>query len=469
MEGYSIEQTSPRIFIKDTLLTKSDELWKIAGQKKGFDIVCTNPPYVKLQTLSKELRPKLLKEYPRYAKGSYSLALLFYIACQEMINKGGIVTMITQNNFFTSKAAESARENTQEKKSLRRVIDFSHHLVFEKIEEKGKKVLAYTCLLFLDANSRRTKLEYRSMYKGVEAESLPKSDFTLIPYDDLNFKKWRLADDPHRSNVLKIEKVGIQLGNLCKIYTGYATLRDWIYSCQKEDEGWFWVSKDGREKKPIESKIIRRSIKVADFDNEVDLLGNTGGLIFPYHQSGAESFSILSEEVFKANYPQAYSHLLDYKDELTKRDKGDSKKQKKYGAWYGWGRTQGMNPSKPKLLTKTFDSEPNFKLDSTDSIFCNGYAIDAPKDNLHGATLSIKGLQKILNSRFMHYYLKVTSFVISGDYPCFQKNFIELFGIPILSKEECKIIEKGSIAEVEKILSKKYDIPLEHIDEYFDY
>ena len=31
------------------------------------------------------------------------------------------------------------------------------------------------------------------------------------------------------------------------------------------------------------------------------------------------------------------------------------------------------------------------------------------------------------------------------------------------------MIEKGSVAEVEKILSKKYDIPLKHIDEYFDY
>ena len=77
--------------------------------------------------------------------------------------------------------------------------------------------------------------------------------------------------------------------------------------------------------------------------------------------------------------------------------------------------------------------------------------------------------QKIINSRFMHYYTKVTSFQIMGDYQCYQKNFIQLFGIPILSKEECKAIEKGSVEEVEKILSKKYDIPLKHIDEYFDY
>ena len=463
LNGHSIEDVSPRVYRKDTLLSTPESLLKKANRKDKFDIVGTNPPYVKLQTLSQEVRPKLLKKYSRYAKGSYSLALLFYVACQKMINKDGVVAMITQNNFFTSKAAENARKDTQESRSLRRVVDFSHLLVF------GKKVMAYTCLLFLDANKEKETIEYRNMYKGVSKELLPKSDFTLIPYDELNFKKWRLADGPHRLNALKIERKGVQLGKLCSIYTGYATLRDKIYSCKEENGSWFWINKD-KKKFPIEGEIIRRSIKVAYFDNEKDLLNNDGGMIYPYQVSEGEKQTILPEEVFKANFPKAYAHLLAHRDELGKRDKGDPKKQQKYGAWYGWGRTQGMNASKMKLLTKTFDSKPNFKLDRTDSIFCNGYAIDAPETFSNGATLSIKGLQKILNSRFMHYYIRITSFVINGGssgYPCFQKNFIELFGIPILSEDECKGIEEGSVEEVEKILSKKYDIPLKHIDEYF--
>lgn len=454
--GESINSINPQIFTLDTLLAKPAILWENVGRKVGFDVVATNPPYVKLQNLPKEYRPKVLEVYGDFATGSYSLAMLFFIACHRMINSDGIVAVITQNNFFTSNAAVKTREYAEQTKCIRRVVDFSNHLIF-------KGVLAYTCLLFLDKNDHRTHLEYRDLYKGVGPNLLPTSGFTQIPYSELNSKKWRLAEDPHRSNILKIEQTGIILRDLCKISVGFATLRDKIFSAFNKDGKWYVKGIEG-EDVLVEDDIIIPAIKIADFDNESDLKKNNRGLIFPYIEKD-KKFKIIDENDFKKNAPLAYAHLESFKEELAKRDKGN----KTYEAWYAWGRTQGRSAAGPKLLTKTFDASPSFKLDRTDSLFCNGYAVMAPQKFENGGKLSIKGLQKIINSRFMHYYTKVTSFQISGDYQCYQKNFIQLFGIPILSKEECKMVEKGSVAEVEKILSKKYDIPLKHIDEYFDY
>ena len=454
--GVSIDSISPQIFTMDTLLAKPATLWKTVGRKEGFDVVATNPPYVKLQNLPKQYRPKVLEAYADFAKGSYSLAILFFIACHRMINSEGIVAVITQNNFFTSNAAEKTREYAEQTKCVRRVVDFSNHLIF-------KGVLAYTCLLFLDNNEHRTHLEYRDLYKGVGPDLLPTNGFTQIPYSELNSKKWRFAEDPHRSNILKVEQTGIKLGNLCKINVGFATLRDKIFFAFKKDNKWYAKGVEG-EDVLIEDDIIIPAIKIADFSAEADLKKNNRGLIFPYIVKD-EKLKIIDENDFKKNAPLAYAHLESFKEELAKRDKGN----KTYEAWYAWGRTQGRSAPGPKLLTKTFDASPSFKLDRTDSLFCNGYAVMAPQKFENGAKLSIKGLQKIINSRFMHYYTKVTSFQISGDYQCYQKNFIQLFGIPILSKDECKMVEKGSVAEVEKILSKKYDIPLKHIDGYFDY
>ena len=464
-EGLPIDSISPQVFIMDTLLSKPSRLWRKANVRKGFDIVATNPPYVKLQDIKKELREKLLSSYKNYAKGSYSLALLFFVACKRMINKKGVIALITQNSLFTSKSALSVREEAQRNRWVARAVDFAHHLVFEG-------VLAYTCLVFLNLDKTKTHIEYRNMYQGVNADLLPTSGFSMIPYSELTPEKWKLVEDPHRKNVIKIQETGIMLGSLCKIYTGFATLRDKIYSCKKDNGGWYWHDKKNKEKKPIESEIIRTSIKIADFDNERDLAQNRGGMIFPYIPTDTGSWELIPEGAFKANYPLAYTHLQNYKEELAKRDGGDEKKQAKYGAWYGWGRKQGMNAKKLKLLTKTYDSKPSFKLDKTESIFCNGYAIDSPGSFENGATLSTKGLQKILNSRFMNYFVRNTAHVINGGkhgYPCFQKNFIELFGIPILNDEECKIIEAASADKVEQILSEKYDIPLKDIDEYFDY
>ncbi len=457
LNGHSIEGVSPRVYRKDTLLTTPEELWKTADRQIGFDIIGTNPPYVKLQNLPSEYRPRVLEAYSDYATGSYSMAMLFFIACHRMINSEGVVAVITQNNFFTSKAATKTREYAQEKKCIRRVVDFSNHLIF-------KGVLAYTCLLFLDANERKTHFEYRDLYKhGVGPNLLPTSDFSLIPYSELKSKKWRLAEDPHRLNILKIEKTGIQLGELCDIKVGFATLRDKIFFALKKDKHWYCKDADGVNVQ-VEKGVIVPAVKIADFSSEAELRKNNRGLIFPYSEVGGE-LNIIEESTFKRTAPLAFAHLESFKEELAKRDKGN----KQYEAWYAWGRTQGRQAPGPKLLTKTFDAKPSFKLDRTNSLFCNGYAVMPPNEFENSVKLSIKGLKKIINSRFMHYYTKATSFQIDGDYQCYQKNFIELFGIPILGQEECKEIEKGSVAEIEEILSKKYDIPLKHIDEYFDY
>ena len=456
INGSSIDSINPQIFTMDTLLATPNQLWNKVRLKSGFDIVATNPPYVKLQNLADEYRPRILEKYADYATGSYSMAMLFFIACHRMINSEGVVAIITQNNLFTSNAARKTREYAEENKCVRRVVDFSNHLIF-------KGVLAYTCLLFLDANSEKTHLEYRDLYRGVGPEKLPSTDFALIPYSELFPEKWRLAEDPHRSNIIKIEQTGIQLGDLCDIKVGFATLRDKIFFAFKKGNHWYSKGFEGADVL-VEDKIIIPAIKIADFSSETELGQNSRGLIFPYVEINGK-LKIMEEDEFKKTAPLAYAHLDSFKQELAKRDKG----KKEYAAWYAWGRTQGRKAPGPKLLTKTFDANPSFKLDRTNSLFCNGYAVMAPQGYENGVKLSIKGLQKIINSRFMHYYTKVTSFQLSGDYQCYQKNFIKSFGIPTLNKEECKLIEKGSVAEIEKSLSEKYEIPLKHLNEYFDY
>jgi adenine-specific DNA-methyltransferase len=117
---------------------------------------------------------------------------------------------------------------------------------------------------------------------------------------------------------------------------------------------------------------------------------------------------------------------------LDARDKGKRNAE----AWYAWGRTQGRDAPAPKLLTKTFDRRPNFMLDQSDQLFCNGYSValrdDAP------AWLTIEILQRLLNSPVMQYYARLTSFQIAGGFQCYQKNFIEQFGIPLLADDDVR-------------------------------
>ncbi|NJN78300.1 MAG: DNA methyltransferase, partial [Saprospiraceae bacterium] len=66
-------------------------------------------------------------------------------------------------------------------------------------------------------------------------------------------------------------------------------------------------------------------------------------------------------------------------------------------------------------------------------------------------------VQKILNSIVMDYYVSNTSISIQGGFPCYQKNFIEKFTIPIFTKSEIKILEKmTNKMEIDEFLIKKY-------------
>ena len=61
----------------------------------------------------------------------------------------------------------------------------------------------------------------------------------------------------------------------------------------------------------------------------------------------------------------------------------------------------------------------------------------------------------------MEYYINKTSVNIEGGFPCYQKNFIELFSIPELEESEKEFLEREENKEkIDKFLIKKYDLNL---------
>ena len=119
-----------------------------------------------------------------------------------------------------------------------------------------------------------------------------------------------------------------------------------------------------------------------------------------------------------------------------------------------------------KLLTPTFSSEPRFLLENDENaLFCNGYAIySIDESNLFSKVeqqLNLDSLRKILNSSVMDYYIKRTSVSIEGGYPCYQKNFIELLGIPSFTADELNFLnQEWDRKRIDNFLIEKYDIKI---------
>lgn len=429
---------------RDTLLSPAAELLLQAGQPDGFAMVVTNPPYVKLQNLPASYRQSLLARYGDRVQGSFSLALLALEANQELLAPEGCLGMITQNNLFTSLAAQKIRQRLQDRNALARVIDFGDARVFDQAS-------TYTCLLFLDRRGR-PHFDYAVADSADALVKLQPASFSQIKTAGLSARKWRLSHTDQAAHITAMEKTGRPLGEVAIIRVGFATLKDTVFFVR--EQGGQCVAEAQSEIYPIERDLTRPAVRVADINTPETVTGHQQRILFPYAWRDGR-YSLIPEAEMAARFPQAYRYLKACRALLAVRDKG----LKDYGGWYAWGRTQGMTAPGPKLLTKTFNRQPQFFYDPSDQLFCNGYAVSLPPDS----PLSLMALARLLNSRTMHYYARLTSVALAGGYQCYQKNFIEKFGIPDMDREQQEYLLGLETEAAEAYIAGLYGLPYDDL------
>ena len=454
--GEDKEDIKFNLKVYDSLTSDWKKLFPEVIENGGFDVVIGNPPYVRFQDLNKELRNQLYNDWLTLKTGNYNLYFAFFELGIDILKPKGILGYITPNNYFTSLAGVQLREYLASNKLIEKIVDFNHLKLFE--------AQTYTCITFLKKEKRQF-FYYERMDNYELLDYLDKLHYSKVYFDKLNNNKWRLLRDIDQDNIKRIENIGKKLGELTDIRVGIATCKDSVYFIDGA------TLKDGYYHKlyqsknyPIEKEICRRIAKISDFKTQKALDENNRWIIFPY-QKIAGKMEIIPEKDLKRLYPCCYKYFLSAKEDLAARDKG----RVEYTEWYAYARTQGLNFYGKKLLTPTFSSEPRFLLEKNENaLFCNGYAIYM--DDTSGLfsrmepQLNLAILRKILNSCVMDYYIKQTSVAIEGGYPCYQKNFIELFGIPDFSTDDLNFLKnEENKARIDAFLIKKYGISIQEI------
>lgn len=448
-----IEDSDFNIFNQDSL--KAD--WS-----NNFQVIVGNPPYVKYQDLSDENRKYLTQNWETIENGTFNLYFAFFELGHKLLDLDGRLGYITPNNYFTSLAALPLRHYFLQNKCLKKVVDFSHKKVFD--------AQTYTAISFVTKRINEEIL-YDKIKDNQECDEFLLSVKGSPNYiKNLNVKKWRLLKTDEQENIRIIENIGTPIKELFNIAVGIATLKDEVFFVDgtvEEDDFYIKTTELGTFK--IEKSITKPVYKISQFKSQKEIEKNRLRIITPYHTDSKTATPILENE-FKVKYPRCYEYLLSERDKLAARDKG----KKEYSPFYVWGRTQGLTRFGKKILNPTFSKEPRFlNVPEEDAYYTNGYGIYFDKDtsnerlqfddliNPMSKESNILVVQKILNSFVMDYYITKTSVSIQGGYPCYQKNFIEKFSIPDLSREEIEALDNMTDKlEIDKFLITKYQLKI---------
>ena len=267
--------------IKSDKINKFHEDFIKANIQSKYSNIILNPPYIKVQDLSIEYRKFLRESFTELKIGLVDIYYAFIIKCLSLLTDDGIMVAITPNSFLYNKSAYNLRKYLFNNCLVKEIIDYKDQKVFNS-------VCVYCCITVF-SKEPKTQLQYNDI---------------SIPYSDI-VKNYSLFNFNSNETTLK---------NICKITNGVATLRD---------------------------KIFIHDTKMFDDPCWQDITnGNkTKSIIYPYKNG-----KIIEETSLKQDNPETYNYLLENKEELAKRDKGN----KKYPAWYAYGRSQSI-----KYSTKT--------------------------------------------------------------------------------------------------------------------
>ena len=245
-----------------------------------------------------------------------------------------------------------------------------------------------------------------------------------------NFSKresWVVLSEIEERIKAKIEAVGVPLKDWdINIYRGILTGYNeaFIIDGKKKDE---LIAED-----PKSAEIIRPLLRGRDIKRYSYEFANLYLLFIPWHfplhnNPNIKGASLEAEKAFENQYPAVYNHLLQYKKELSNRNKAETGIRYEWYALQRWGANYWEDFSKQKIVWKIIGSNINFFID-TESFYFNNAA-----NILTSSSVSLEVLIGFLNSKLFEWYFKKIIFIeVEGGGIQMFNTVMERIPIPII-------------------------------------
>ena len=294
------------------------------------------------------------------------------------------------------------------------------------------------------------------------------SDFVQQQNSICNFNSsdsWVILSPIEQSIKRKIEAVGTPLKDWdiqinYGIKTGFNDA--FIISAEKRNEILSNCKTEDERKRTAE--LIRPILRGRDIKRYGYDWANLWLIYIPWHfpyqfDDSIQGASEKAEKAFKEQYPAVYSHMLQYKEPLSKRNKAETGIRYEWYAMQRWGAKYWEDFFKPKITWG------NLNLQGTYAYAPKDMFINAPSPFI--ATENIAILH-ILNSKIADYYIRSLGVTRNGGYFEYKPMFVEKLPIPKDGLEELQSFNEQPSAsdeiEVSRIIYQLYGLTSQEIE-----
>lgn len=407
----------------------------ILNQLKGFDLMIGNPPYIRIQTLTKS-NPKLAAYYKqRYdsaKKGNYDLYVCFVERGLELLDDRGQLAYIQPHKFFNAQYGEPLREMLAKGKHVRHIVHFGDEQIFPGATN-------YVCLLFL-AKAGVSECRF------VQADDLAQWLATLqgqersLASSDFKASEWNFVVGAGSDLFQRLASSPIKLENVTsRIFQGLKTGADKVYIFEnptKVTGGYRVKCRQNDTEYVLEEELLHPLAKGGD--SHAFRLDNPNRLIlFPYAKYQGEC-SLISVSRFRKDFPKTWSYLQDHKECLESRDGGDMAGDQ----WYGYSRNQALDViAQPKIFTPDIAPVAAFSYDAKGTVFFTG-GVAGGYGILNSAAISSKFLLAVLNSPVCDFFHHRIATKMRGGWFSYESRFIKNLPVPTCSPNQNATITK---------------------------
>lgn len=379
------------------------------GKFVGFDVVIGNPPYIRQEELT-EFKAFFKSQYKFYT-GASDIYVFFIEKGFQILKQNGSFIYIMPNKFMQAGYGQPARKFLLEK-NIVEIIDFGDYQIFEE-------ATTYPCILFVvnqapsesfkttRVNSKDFSLDFPGYLQRINNK---------ITHNSLNDETWIVSTTADQNLLQKLilngEKLESYVGNVAK--RGIVTGLTEAYVIDEELKTKLINSNNNSIIKPL---LLGRDIKPYS-----TAVADKYLLFIPWHfpLQDRKEISGVSEEaenLFKINYPEIYSHLLNFKQKLSNRNKTETGVRYEWYAMQRWASDYFQEFQKPKIMYQKFQIKPCFIYD-TSGLFCNDSIWFIPTED--------KTLLGILNSKVGWWLISKYCTAIQNGYQLIWKYFSQI-------------------------------------------